>query len=972
VTAVWCAPALSQSPPLAPLDDPFTNVSMLPGGISRNVAELSGNYARVWELPDGTRVLQYHGDFTVQLGERRLRSQDAVVWMQKSVWEKTNYYHFDVYLSRFASVRDVAGTVTTGPALFVTFNTLAPAAPEADVFTDAPGTQTDLYREALRIRQAVSAGRPAGPEEMKVQRPERAAPQEPPKARPLVRIRTPEQVYDDREGIITATGGVHVSQGLLDSSAFLEIRARAAVVFLSRQAPEEERGPDAAPRLSTQPADEPFPTENIAPGPRSDAPGSNLGFGSDVNVGVSGVYLTGDVVLTRGERMIRASELYYDFENDRALILDAVMRASSPGLGLPIYVRAARVRQLSSTEFSAYRAVVTTSEFYTPHLHLGAERVALSDATPRDQSGQITDFVAGRYRAWNTTVNLDGVPVMYWPFAAGDFRQVESPLKQVRMTYSDDFGATFESQWYLFNLLGLEKPQGLDAALRLDYYSERGPGAGLDVDYETADSYGLLRGYFLHDNGRDNLGPFRGGEPDTENRGRITWRHRQFLPQGWELTLEGSYISDPNFLEEFFRSEFEEGKEQETLVYLKKQKDNWAFTLLAQWRALDFLTQTEHLPDAGLHWLGEPLGELASLFSETHVGFVRYKPDNRRLFEDHPLFPPALTLNNDFESDITFRPDQRAEIDVPLKLGAVNVVPYAMGRASYWDSSPWKGSTDRLFGQIGVRSGTQFWRVFQDAASKLLDVTGVRHVLRPEVTAWLSGGNRDSLELFPFDPGIESIDDFYGASLALRNTWQTKRGPLGQQRSVDWIRFDVELNLFGNQPRRELPIGRFYDYRPENSTARNHVRTDFQYRISDTTAILSETNWDLTDGNADLLDISYAVERSPRLSYFVGYRKIHDTRSNLLGGGTNYEINAKHRMAVRAYFDLERGQAESLDVSLIRRWPRWYTALTFQLDRIEDDFAVSFSMWPEGAPNVVLGSRRFTSLSQSTGIRPEN
>lgn len=964
-----CLPALAQTPALVPLDDPYADLPLLPGGINRSTPELFGDYAHVWSLPDGTQVLQYFGDFSLDLGDRSLKSQDAVVWMQKSRWENLDYYHFDVYLSRFAVVRDTAGTVTTGPVLFVTFNTLTPAVPEADVFTGASSESTPLYEEAARIRQMVQAGPPSlGNEGPQVIRPgERPADQRP-KARPTVRHRARDEVYDDQQGVITATGDVYISQGLVDSSQVLEIKAEAAVLFLARREP---AGSEAPPPTTTAPALEPFPTESV-PDPRGqDRPGV-VGFGGDMQAAVSGAYLKGDVVMTRGDRLIRASELYYDFENDRALVLDVVMRATAPGRNLPIYVRAAQVRQLSTTEYFARKAQITTSEFYTPHVHIGADRVYLTDSTPRDQAGQITNFEAGRYRAYDTTLNLEGVPVAYWPFSAGDFRRTESPLRRARFAYSDDFGATFQSQWYLFNLLGLERPQGLDAILRTDYFSKRGPGIGLDLDYETENSYGLFRGYYIHDTGEDNLGPYRDGEPDTENRGRLTLRHRQFLPQGWELTLEASYISDPNFLEEYFNAEFEEGKEQETLLYLKKQQDNWAFTTLAQWRVLDFLTQTEHLPDTGFHLAGEPLAELASFFNESHLGFVRYQPDNRRLIEDPGILPLAKGRMNDFESDITFRGDTRNELDLPIKLGDASVVPFAMARTGYWDSSPYEGSVGRAFGQVGVRTGTQLWRLYENAGSELLDVRGLRHILKPEATAWLSASNQNSLDLYPFDSGIESIDDFYGSSLALRQAWQTKRGPLGQQRVVDWVRFDVELNVFGNQPRHELPIGRFYDSRPEDSIARNHVRTDFMYRISDSTAVLSESNWDLTDGDMDLFTLSYAVERTPRFSYFVGYRRIGDTNSNLVGGGLNYEINAKHRFAVRSYYDLDRGETESFDISIIRRFPRWYAALTFGLDNIEEDVSIGLSVWPEGAPQAVIGSRRFTSLSESTGIRPED
>ena len=66
--------------------------------------------------------------------------------------------------------------------------------------------------------------------------------------------------------------------------------------------------------------------------------------------------------------MIRAERLFYDFREDRALILDVVARALEPSQKLPIYVRAAKVQQLSANEYNATNAQITTSEFHTPHV----------------------------------------------------------------------------------------------------------------------------------------------------------------------------------------------------------------------------------------------------------------------------------------------------------------------------------------------------------------------------------------------------------------------------------------------------------------------------------------------------------------------------------------------------------------------------------------------------------------------------
>jgi hypothetical protein len=41
------------------------------------------------------------------------------------------------------------------------------------------------------------------------------------------------------------------------------------------------------------------------------------------------------------------------------------------------------------------------------------------------------------------------------------------------------------------------------------------------------------------------------------------------------------------------------------------------------------------------------------------------------------------------------------------------------------------------------------------------------------------------------------------------------------------------------------------------------------------------------------------------------------------------------------------------------------------MDDSEDDYGVSFSIWPEGLPQATIGSRRFTGLAQTTRLQPE-
>jgi len=962
VLAVLAWPAIAAAQSLTPLGDQVQE-PLLPTGISRGDVELFGRRVYLFQADDGAEVIHVVGDFDLHLGRRPyLSGREAVVWMTRASYQDVAYQRFEIFLRHRARVTESAGTVTTGPVLFVTLNSSGKVSIEADDTTRTSSVDSPVYQEGARIRRLIASGRT---EDIEVEpalqvidfeAAERAAE---PVVRPYVhrRWRVFEYAKLDDRPILTATY-ISLVQGDTSGGPPLELRADAGVVFFAPETPEPE---ETTPDILEPPRD--LRDEGAQPG-ALDLPTSPTDE-TFAELEIEAVYLEGDVVVTRGERMIRASQLYYDLANDRALILDAVARAIEPTRGVPIYVRAEQVRQLSRTEYAAWNAKITTSEFLSPHYHIGARKARFTDRTSRSAAGVAAGLRAGTYEMHHATFNLGGFPLLYWPYTRGDFKEGETTIRGVRTGYSSDFGATFETEWHLFNVMGVERPPGFDGTLRLDYYTERGPGVGIDLDYERDDYFGLYRGYYVHDDGQDNLGRFRDEEPDTRHRGRTTLRHRHYLPDDWQLTLEASYISDRGFLEEYFENEFEEGKDQETLLYLKKQKDNWALTGLAQWRILDWLTQTEHLPDFTFRLVGESLADRATFFSENRAGFVRYRPGERELLEYLFLKP------REDSSGTVGRADSRQEIELPLTLGPVRLVPFASIRGSVWDDSPESGGVQRVLGTAGVRSSIYLSRVFPDVRSQLLDIDGIRHIIKGDVTAWMAADNRGSDDLFPFTANVEDLDEIDGVTVGLRQRWQTRRGGPGRRRTVDVVMLDLELGVFNDAQSHETTNG-FASYsRPENSISRNYLNAAVNYRVNDATALLSEANFDLNDQELDIFNVSLAVERDPRFSYLLGYRYINEIDSSLLVCGANYRISEKHTLALRESFDLDRGQTQEFTLGFIRKFPRWYVGLSVDLNEADDDFGISLSAWPEGLPRAALGSRRFTGLATSTGIRPE-
>ena len=88
---------------------------------------------------------------------------------------------------------------------------------------------------------------------------------------------------------------------------------------------------------------------------------------------------------------------------------------------------------------------------------------------------------------------------------------------------------------------------------------------------------------------------------EGEARGYELWRHRQILPDHWELSLEASYVSDPLFLEQYFSGEAYSGKPYETSIYAKHQVDDSAVHVPGPPRPDRFPAATVATTVAGLH-----------------------------------------------------------------------------------------------------------------------------------------------------------------------------------------------------------------------------------------------------------------------------------------------------------------------------------------------------------------------------------
>ncbi|MDP6543990.1 MAG: hypothetical protein QGH60_08355 [Phycisphaerae bacterium] len=892
------------------------------------------------------------GKFRLKLGGRVISGRDAVIWVKSTNLGRIGRNAMTVFVQGDATIKEPDGSVTTDRTTLIKLHhqgrLTASGRMSRHLPKDFPLYQTALaYRRADSVR-AKATTRPSDSVGPPLVRTDKGKVSPPPKTDKTPVIYQPVSMRADgftshemgkdtpgHRRVTIARGNVYLSQGHPDSDEFLELRSQSAVVFST-------------------------PGKQGGGGPVSGIAGSKES--------VRGVYLEGDVVISRGERFFRGPRAYYDFVTNRSIMTNAVFRTIQKQRNIPIYIRATEARTLSDREMWFKNPRVSSSDFYSPTYHIGASRAYVKDVTIYED--KINPKTNRRVRGdrlseqsflatmKHSTFNVRSLPVMYWPWTRKTVTDGNSALRTIQVGSDADLGTGVNTKWHLFRLLGLVRPEGFDGRANFGIY-DKGVLGGADIDYLRESFSGYINAHGVtNQEGKDDFGDVRKNVAAPQNRSRLTWRHKQFLSNDWQLQAEFSYISDRTYLEKFFPSEFHSGKDQETLIYAKKQRDNWVFDTLLQGRVNSFYTRTESLPDLGFFVIGQKLGDMPLVwFSEQHAGIKRWRPDT------------AIADMTQGSTSLV-RLDTRQEVNLPVHIGPINFLPYLTGRMTHWTASRAPdGDKTRPYGQVGVRASTRIWRLYENVKSRLWDLNGLRHVLTPEVTAFLADAHGvDPAGLWPFDPGIEpNISSLSGFSAGLTQRLQTKRGRPGKRRIVDWMRFKVEAGAFSNSNNTLPADGRVFGYAPEYSLGRNFVNADYEWNIAEGTTIGAAGNYDVNTGKLGHFGVGLSVTRDPRFKYYVGLFALPAVDSSVGTVGFTYQINNKYSLSVfeQYDFDFDGHKAVATSIRVTRKFPRWYAGVAFIFDQTRDDVGLYLTFWPEGVPEFRVATGRLSPLSSS-------
>ena len=788
---------------------------------------------------------------------------------------------------------------------------------------------------------------------------------------------------------LVVTGGVVVQYRDARQGRSLEITAQRAVVFL--------------------------PPGGVADVFRADA-------GS-----VEGIYLEGDVVATDGASTIRGPKVYYDVQANRAALIDGVFWTFDERIGMPLYVRAEALRQEASNQFSARRATLANSSFFQPHLAIGATDITVtrertgSVTTSRGGTGTGGNIEDGDFEgdgdgiggtgsggggksrtlveASNLTARAGDIPFFYWPRFSGDVENV--PLRDVRFgsRSRDTFVGT---TWDLYGLLGMDSPESFDAALLVDVFFQRGIAGGFDFSWNSDIAQGGLLLYGIaNDSGTDRLSSGARRDADPEWRGMALGEHRWDITPEWRVFMELSWISDERFVDAFFRPMADSRREFANSIDARYTEYNAALSFIVKGSLNDFtpnqyLLQSrgytvDKIPEVSYARFADDLlgGVSPGLVTWTH----EYRAGRMRLNFTEPTLD-ELGFNTNARARSTFgltpndslggalraegynesyvsRFDTRQEISMTYDAGPVTLTPFMVGRMTAYDNnfsdfSPDADEQLRLWGALGIRAQTEFERVYNEIDNETLNIHRLRHIIRPNVTAWTSGTNLEQTDLPTYDERVESLASGSAVRFGIDQVFQTKRGGPGRWRDVDVLKLDASIVTSSNDAKdNEYAIGRFYDYRPEYSTLGDYGQLEAVWQVSDAVALAASHvyDFDISQPATTTAGVSVRHTEDVRLFCEVRYTNALDVTYLILG--TDMRLTDKWDASARVTFDSTDGELQSIATTWRRRLPEATVGIRVRWNNIREEFGLGVVLEPAV---VQQGNRPLDRLRAQQGF----
>lgn len=679
-------------------------------------------------------------------------------------------------------------------------------------------------------------------------------------------------------------------------------------------------------------------------------------------------FAEGNVSLVQEGEFLTGKNIRYNFKTGEGNITDCHAYVQ------PWYGYGKTVRRISKDEYQIENGYVTTCDYTKPHTSFRAKKIYI--------------YPGDSVVAHNVAFYLYDNPVFWAPYTKYSLVDDETPYNIV---------PGFNSDWGFFLLSSIDvyKTKYLSITPQLDYRTKRGFGIGLIGDYDlpTAKAYGEARFYWTHDNDPQYT---LNSDLARTDRYRITWEHGQELTENTQMTVKINKQSDEDFIEEFFRDEFEDYIQRENYVDITMAKEAYQLTFRVEPRLNNFYTVIQRLPEFKVETVDQRIGETPFFYKSTN-SVVNFDYE----FSDDPLDAdeaeqglPEPPIPSDIQ---TWRVDTAHEFSLPKKyFKFLNVKPFVGFRQTFYHEAPtgppgYEGTgvfidtdedgideTEQLalvrapedenvwrgYLNTGFQSDMKVWRVW-DYYNKKLKINRLRHIFQPSLDYQLFTEPTRTFadEVYDFDE-VDFFNELSMFTLGLRNALQTQRG---EGEDVDIFDIKIYLDMVTNvgKYRRPGPAGfesrQFADDNYSIAEVRdgfnkffNDVFIDAEFRPIEWCKLDFEIYWRLDPNRLDEWNTDFYIYQSDVVSWAVGQRYLVDD-SNLWSTEFNIQLNDNWAARTFMRFETADGTFEEGEWSLFRDLHEWEAAVTVRYrGRKKSEIGMFVLLYLDSYPDIPL------------------
>ena len=606
----------------------------------------------------------------------------------------------------------------------------------------------------------------------------------------------------------------------------------------------------------------------------------------------------------------------------------------------------------------------------------------LAEPNFRLRARSLTIYPGDRVVMRNVTVLAGDTPVFYLPY-------LSQPLED-EVGYR--FSPGYSSRWgaFLLNQYGVIHGDHTLAKYRLDLRSERGVGVGADFlslrHRENSANFGTLKLYYLRDGDPDSNRTSVARDPVSEDRYRINFQHRIYLPgpekSTWYLDFDINKISDAHFYEDFFFNDFRETPEPDNQISLVHTHPAYVATLMARFQANDFYTTGTKLPELAVDWTRRQLWNSGIYHQGTFsAGLLKDELSDEVELRLGRLAAPTPAQSALLDGPGFARVHTYQELLYPKTFfGWLNVVPRIGGGFTHYadiDGSVtgMSGDTKSIF-HLGLDVSFKLSKTWDDFSKPEWGLDGLRHVLQPYVNFSyldaeqavgfpsidrISPTTRPRSIDLPLYSAIDDLRSWNITRIGMRNLLQTRRDYTSQSngtflsatnednQTYTWAGLNTYVDVFAGDPEFNRSLSNLYNELFWRPVPWINFWMDAQIPLDEGPGSFTELNQGVT------------LMPSQNLSLTLGHQYINDSPyfrdSNLVFSRVYARLTDNWGFAMNHIYEMDDGTMEFQSYSITRDLSSWMASIgTMVRDNRNgvSDYGILFSLTLKDFPQVNL------------------